>query len=309
MSTSSLAPTAAGAPACRSDGNRSSRAARYSGYASAAAACASSPAPGAAGPAGRSRWRSPPPAPTSALGLRRARRRRRAGATRSRRIGRRALRLQMDVTDLPESYAAIDRAVAELGGIDILGQQRRRRHRRTGAGGDRGRLRPGDVAWNVKSTFFLSQRVARHMIDDRPRRADRQPARRRPAAASRCPASRSIARRKAAVSHLTRCLAVEWGGHGINVNAVAPTFIETPGTAAGARPTRRSGPTPWRASRRCTASAGRSRSAGAVVFLASPAASLITGHTLAGRRRLVGALTAPAQGNCARLRGRAGRGI
>src|SRR5262249_60457859 len=35
---------------------------------------------------------------------------------------------------------------------------------------------------------------------------------------------------KAAVSHLTRCLAVEWGEHGITVNAVAPTFIETPGT-------------------------------------------------------------------------------
>jgi NAD(P)-dependent dehydrogenase (short-subunit alcohol dehydrogenase family) len=35
---------------------------------------------------------------------------------------------------------------------------------------------------------------------------------------------------KAGVSHLTKCLAVEWGKHGITVNAVAPTFIETPGT-------------------------------------------------------------------------------
>ena len=35
---------------------------------------------------------------------------------------------------------------------------------------------------------------------------------------------------KAAISHLTRCLAVEWGEHGITVNAVAPTFINTPGT-------------------------------------------------------------------------------
>ena len=37
---------------------------------------------------------------------------------------------------------------------------------------------------------------------------------------------------KAAINHLTRCLAVEWGPHGINVNAVAPTFIETDGTRA-----------------------------------------------------------------------------
>ena len=36
---------------------------------------------------------------------------------------------------------------------------------------------------------------------------------------------------KAAIAHLTKCLAVEWGEHGITVNAVAPTFIRTPGTA------------------------------------------------------------------------------
>ena len=36
---------------------------------------------------------------------------------------------------------------------------------------------------------------------------------------------------KAAISHLTKCLAVEWGKYNITVNAVAPTFIRTPGTA------------------------------------------------------------------------------
>ena len=35
---------------------------------------------------------------------------------------------------------------------------------------------------------------------------------------------------KAAIAHLTKCLAVEWGQHNITVNAVAPTFIHTPGT-------------------------------------------------------------------------------
>ena len=35
-----------------------------------------------------------------------------------------------------------------------------------------------------------------------------------------------------AIAHLTKCLAVEWGKHDITVNAVAPTFIETPGTEA-----------------------------------------------------------------------------
>jgi NAD(P)-dependent dehydrogenase (short-subunit alcohol dehydrogenase family) len=32
---------------------------------------------------------------------------------------------------------------------------------------------------------------------------------------------------KAAIAHLTKCLAVEWGPHGIRVNAVAPQIIAT----------------------------------------------------------------------------------
>jgi NAD(P)-dependent dehydrogenase (short-subunit alcohol dehydrogenase family) len=83
---------------------------------------------------------------------------------------------------------------------------------------------------------------------------------------------------KAAINHLTRCLAVEWAKHNITVNAVAPTFIETPGTEK------------WLADPQFHASVinriplGRVGQpmdvAGAVVFLASPAASLITGATL-----------------------------
>src|SRR5207245_10779663 len=40
---------------------------------------------------------------------------------------------------------------------------------------------------------------------------------------------------KAAISHLTKCLAVEWGKYNITVNAVAPTFISTPGTEESLR--------------------------------------------------------------------------
>jgi NAD(P)-dependent dehydrogenase (short-subunit alcohol dehydrogenase family) len=84
---------------------------------------------------------------------------------------------------------------------------------------------------------------------------------------------------KAAIAHLTKCLAVEWGVHGITVNAVAPTFIRTPGTDKWLDD-------PAFAADLVERIAGVHRIgepmdvAGAIVFLASPAASLITGTTL-----------------------------
>lgn len=36
---------------------------------------------------------------------------------------------------------------------------------------------------------------------------------------------------KAAINHLTRCLAAEWARYNVTVNTVSPTFIHTDGTA------------------------------------------------------------------------------
>src|SRR5450631_1571606 len=84
---------------------------------------------------------------------------------------------------------------------------------------------------------------------------------------------------KAAISHLTKCLAVEWGQYNINVNAVAPTFIHTPGTeSALADPEFRADVINRIAALHRIGEP--MEVAGAIVFLASPAASLITGHTL-----------------------------
>ena len=83
---------------------------------------------------------------------------------------------------------------------------------------------------------------------------------------------------KAAISHMTKCLAVEWGKHNITVNAVAPTFIRTPGTEAELADNT------FREHVLSMIKLGRIGEpvdvAGAVVFLASPAASLITGTTI-----------------------------
>jgi 2-deoxy-D-gluconate 3-dehydrogenase len=79
---------------------------------------------------------------------------------------------------------------------------------------------------------------------------------------------------------MTKCHAVEWGEYGIRVNAVAPTFIETDGTESALSDPGFHADTVERiaALHRIGVPAEVS---GAVVFLASPAASLVTGATLA----------------------------
>jgi NAD(P)-dependent dehydrogenase (short-subunit alcohol dehydrogenase family) len=191
------------------------------------------------------------------------------------RMGRRALPLQMDVTDLAQSRAAIDRTVAELGRLDILVNN-------AGGGIDAMALDVTEadfdqvIALNVKSTFFLSQHAARHMMAAGGGRIVNLSSQ---AALVALPGEPVYCLAKAAVSHLTRCLAVEWGPHGIAVNAVAPTFIATPGTEpALADPAFRADTV-----QRIAALHRIGRPvevSGAVLFLASPAASLITGHTL-----------------------------
>lgn len=84
---------------------------------------------------------------------------------------------------------------------------------------------------------------------------------------------------KHAVNGLVRALAVEWAPAGIAVNAVAPTFVETPMT----RPMLAD--EEFRADVLRRLPIGRigqpAEVAGAVVFLASEQASLVTGHVLA----------------------------
>lgn len=83
---------------------------------------------------------------------------------------------------------------------------------------------------------------------------------------------------KHAIEGLTKAMAIELAPHGIRVNAVAPTFIVTPLTEAWVRDPA------WRAefvSRIPMGDVGVPRDvSGAVVFLCSPAAGMITGHSL-----------------------------
>ena len=191
-------------------------------------------------------------------------------------MGRKALRLQLDVCNLEEAYAAIDRTIAELGRIDILVNNV--------GGGTQGPIEDfpesefdETILLTVKSSFFVAQRVAKHMIarggGGRIVNMGSQ------AGFIALPGEAIYCLSKAAVAHMTKCMAVEWGKHNINVNCVAPTFIETPGTDPALSDPAFRADTIERIA--ALHRIGKPvEVSGAVVFLASPAASLITGHTI-----------------------------
>lgn len=190
-------------------------------------------------------------------------------------LGRRALPLQMDMTSLDQVTAAVQGAAAHFGHLDILVNN-------AGVAPENlaENVREQDfdltLAVNLKGTFFASQAAGRIMIRQRRGCIINMSSQ---AGFAALPTESVYCMTKAAIAHLTKCLAVEWGKHNIRVNAVAPTFIHTPGTdAALADPAFRADVVERIAALHRIGEP--MEVAGAVVFLASPAASLITGHTL-----------------------------
>jgi NAD(P)-dependent dehydrogenase (short-subunit alcohol dehydrogenase family) len=188
--------------------------------------------------------------------------------------GRRSHAVQMDLLDLKSVRTAVEAAHRAFGRIDVLVNN-------VGIG-------PENLAENVteedfdytvdvnlKGTFFTTQAVARLMMAQKSGRIINISSQ---AGSVVLKGEAIYCMTKAAINHLTRCLAVEWAPHGINVNSVAPTFIWTDGTRPSlADPA-------FHAQVLGHIPLGRIGDpvdvAGTVVFLASPAASLITGANI-----------------------------
>ena len=190
-------------------------------------------------------------------------------------MGRSCLRVQMDVRNLDQIVTAVEQVATSFGRLDILVN-----NAGLGPANPAENVTEADydltMDVNVKGAFFASQACGRVMIDQGFGRIVSVSSQ---AGFVALPTESVYCMSKAAVAHMTKCLAIEWGRHGVTVNAVAPTFIATDGTAADLADAEFNADVIERI-------AGVHRIghpmdvAGAVVFLASSAASMITGTTL-----------------------------
>jgi NAD(P)-dependent dehydrogenase (short-subunit alcohol dehydrogenase family) len=189
-------------------------------------------------------------------------------------LGRRALAVEMDLADLKSVRAAVARANKHFGRIDVLVNN-------VGIGPENlaEDVTEEDFDYtvniNLKGTFFTTQAVAKLMIAQQSGRVINISSQ---AGSVTLRGEAIYCMSKAAINHLTRCLAAEWARHKITVNSVAPTFIWTDGTRLSLdQPD-------FKKHVLDHIPLGRIGDpidvAGTVVFLASPAASLITGANI-----------------------------
>ena len=132
--------------------------------------------------------------------------------------------LAVDLTAEGEPARLVDEAVRCMGRLDVL----------VNAMGINRPQKAEDVTpenWdavlniNLRSLFFVCQAAGRHMIRQKYGRIVNISSQTGTVA---IPLRAAYCSSKAGVDQLTKVLALEWAPHGISVNAVAPTFVQTP---------------------------------------------------------------------------------
>lgn len=188
--------------------------------------------------------------------------------------GGQAHALPFDVTDEAAASAGVSHVLAQSGRLDVLinnvGQRRRQPLDQLPAQALRDLLEA-----NLVSAWHLCREAARPMRVQGFGRIINVTSIAGPIARA---GDAAYTTSKGALAALTRALAAELGPHGINVNAIAPGFFATEANSAmtGDEKT-----LAWLQQRTSLGRWGQpGEIAGAAVFLASPAASYMTGQTL-----------------------------
>jgi NAD(P)-dependent dehydrogenase (short-subunit alcohol dehydrogenase family) len=190
--------------------------------------------------------------------------------------GGRAVPLALDVRALASLEGVMRRAVATLGGLDVLVNNAGIPLRKAAL-----EVTPAEwdavMAVNITGAFFLSQQMGRYLVGEKRAGCIISIASTHGMVGFAGASTYGIS--KAAIVHMTRMLAIEWAEHGIRVNAVAPGTTDTPSRAAmfAADPKRREQMVHRVPLGRF---ATAEEIAGAVAYLASPRAAYITGQTL-----------------------------
>ena len=138
----------------------------------------------------------------------------------------------VDVTDMDSIKAAVARAETEMGAIDILVNN-------SGVSTTQKltEVQPEDFDFifgtNTRGAFFMAQEVAKRMIARSKGEAPGTYTGGRIVNVASMAGLRVLSQlgvycmSKAAVVHMTRAMALEWGRYGINVNALCPGYIDT----------------------------------------------------------------------------------
>lgn len=181
----------------------------------------------------------------------------------------------MDVTDVSSVQAGVDRVASEFGRLDLLVNN-------AGLNIPQGIFDVDEASWdsvidtNLKGSFFAAQAAARHMVEQSEGGRIINVASQ--AGVVGIEERSAYGASKGGVALLTKVLAIELAQYGITVNAVAPTFVATELTRSTLEDPE------WRERILSRIPLGRVGEIGdvaaAVVYLASPAASMVTGHTL-----------------------------
>jgi len=189
-------------------------------------------------------------------------------------LGRKVLVQKMDICRRSEIDKMVEESVSAFGHIDILVNN-------AGINIPQWSVEVTEEAWdviidtNLKGLFFCAQAVGKVMIRQKKGKVINLSSQ---SGSVGIPQRVVYCASKGGVNLLTKVLAIEWGQYNINVNAIAPTYIETPMT----RPMLADKPFyEFVMEKIVLGRVGQPDDVvGAVIYLASESSNLVTGHIL-----------------------------